>query len=202
MNKDKKKIIIIISGLSFPAFTCVIWVYFVSVDEVKQKKLNQCHSFSWTQKQNACLLLLRQHFDYALEVSRALVLQAVQGPLFPGTKTARVTRQPGQNGSTSPWDPDRPAEPHDGWAVYISWLHLWPELDYSWRLLCSPCSSALHAPLTSHSRRRPQELRHHTNKGERKKMHLPWAGGEKRLLENWFSFIPFSSSSVKWWRRW
>lgn len=97
--------------------------------------------------------LLKQRFDCALRVSGSLVLQADQDLLLPCAKTADVTRQPGQSGSSSPRAPDRPAEPHDGWALSISWLHLWPVPDYSWRLLYSLLSSALHAPLTPHSER-------------------------------------------------
>lgn len=76
-----------------------------------------------------------------------------QSGLFPHVKTADVSRQPGQSGSSSPRALDRPAELHDGWALSISWLHLWPVPDYSWRLLYPLLSAALHAPLTLHSER-------------------------------------------------
>lgn len=110
--------------------------------------------------------LLKQRFDCALRVSGSLVLQADQDLLLPRMKTADVTRQPGQSGSSSPRAPDRPAEPHDGWALSISWLHLWPVPDYSWRLLYSLLSLALRAPLTPHSPRGLLELSHHSTKGK------------------------------------
>lgn len=62
-----------------------------------------------------CLFsLLKQRFDCALRVSGSLVLQADQDLFLRRVKTADVTRQPGQSGSSSPRAPDRPAEPHDG----------------------------------------------------------------------------------------
>lgn len=109
-------------------------------------------------------------------MSGSLVLQAVQAQLFPYAKTANVTRQWGQSGSASLWAPDRPAELHDGWAVSISRFHLWPLLDYSWRLFYSLRSSAPLGPLTSHSAGRLQELSHHTSK---------WRGKELRLVVKW-----------------
>lgn len=57
-------------------------------------------------------------------------------------KTADVTVRRGRSGSSSRRALDRPAEPHDGWALSISRRHLWPEPGSSWRL-------PLHAPLTS-----------------------------------------------------
>lgn len=82
-----------------------------------------------------------------------LSFKRIRTRFLPSAKTADVTLQPGRSGSSSPRAPDRPAEPHDGWALSISRLHLWPAPDYSWRLLYSPLGSALHAPLTLHSER-------------------------------------------------
>lgn len=91
--------------------------------------------------------------DLTALVSGSLVLRADQDLLLLYVKTAVVTWQPGQSGSSSLWALDRLAEPHDGWALSISRLHLWPVPDYNWRLLYSLLSSALHAPLTPHSER-------------------------------------------------
>lgn len=113
-------------------------------------------------------------------------------------KTADVTRQPGQSGSSSPRAPDRPAEPHDGWALSISWVHLWPVPDYSWRLSYSLLSSALHAPLTPHSPRGLLELSHHSTKGKiqlvtRRVEEVGWWGCCRRGLffSPTYSFILF-----------
>lgn len=77
----------------------------------------QHYSFLLEHCSTHCMMsasLLKQRFDCALRVSGSLVLQADQDLLLPRVKTADVTRQPGQSGSSSPRAPDRPAEPHDG----------------------------------------------------------------------------------------
>ena len=109
------------------------------------------------------------------------------GTAFRRVKTADVTPQRGQSGSSSPRAPDRPAEPHDGWALSISWLHLWPVPDYSWRLLYSPLSSALNAPLTPHSQRKLLELSHHSTEGKTTVGHE--RGEWKNEVERRISFI-------------
>jgi len=119
-------------------------------------------------------------------VSDSPVLQADQNLLLLRVKTADVTRQTGRSGSGPHWDPDRPAEPHDGWAVSISWLHLWPVPDYSWRPLYSLHSSALHAPLTPYSQRELLELSHHSTKG---KQHA-WSSREGEFFL-YHVFCPF-----------
>lgn len=116
-------------------------------------------------------------------MSGSPVLQADQNLLLLRVKTADVTRQTGRSGSAPHWDPDRPAEPHDGWAVSISWLHLWPVPDYSWRPLYSLHSSALHATLTPYSQRELLELSHHSTKG---KQHT-WSSGEGEFFCSLFS---------------
>lgn len=145
--------------------------------------------------------LLKQQFDCSLRVSGSLVLQADQGLLLPRVKTADVTRQPGRSGSSSPRAPDRPAEPHDGWALSISWLHLWPAADYSWRLLYSLLSSALHAPLTPHSLRGLLELSHHSTKGKTTVGHKK-RREEKLGVEKDFFFFPASSFILSPARQW
>lgn len=100
----------------------------------------------WSARSVTCVSLLKQQLDCTPSVSDSLVLQADQdslfsrffffSPFFLSAGTADVTRQPGpewQLSSPGPWQ--GPAEPHDGWALSISRLHLWPAPDYSWRLL-------------------------------------------------------------------
>lgn len=127
----------------------------------KKKYFNTEHVFIlWRVHTIWCPLSLLKPFDCTLRVSGSLVLQADQNLLLLRVKTASVIWQPGQSGSSSPWAPDRPAESHDGWALSISCLHLWPVPDYSWCLFYSLLNSALHAPLTPHSPRELLELSH------------------------------------------
>lgn len=141
------------------------------------------------------LSLLNQQFDCALRVSVSLVLQADQDLLSLCVKTDDVTRQQGQSGSSSPWAPDRPVESHDGWALSISWLHLWPVPDSSWRLLYSLLGSAQRAPLTPHSPSGLLEWSHHSTKG--KKHSWSWEGGREKMrcrggsfLSHWSFILP------------